>query len=103
MEVSGWQSETLKPLKLFWDSLLESAKLLTLVTSSQCLWASNNGHLDCRSVKIVSPVASYLAFFISFNSLLIRLSKKALLLLGGINLSTSSSSDLSIVAWIVLR
>ena len=52
MELSGGRLETLKPLKLFWDSLLESAKLLILVTSSQCLWASNNGHLDCLSAKI---------------------------------------------------
>jgi hypothetical protein len=46
MEVSGWQSETLKSLKLFWDSFFESAKLLSLVTSSLCLSASSKSHLD---------------------------------------------------------
>ena len=103
MEVSGWQSETLKSLKLFWDSLLESATMFSTGYIQSMPLCMRKGHLDCRSGKIVSPVASYLAFFISFNSLLIRLSKKVLFLLGGTNLSTSSSSDLSKVAWIVLR
>ena len=103
MELNSGVLETLKCLKWFWYFSVGSARILTTGYIQSMPLGIRKGHLDWQSSRNGSPVASYLSFFISFNSLLIRLSRKALLLLGGINRSTSSSSDLSIVVWIVLR